>query len=206
MAVDLREVLDEEMDIETEELISDSALYRMYRKTVNWYRKYRLFPRTNTYNYSIESGDYVPDILMDQVVTIDGKTDKLSMFVDTRTRIFNGTGTITVTIALTADNAYLAGLPHELECLFVAYCKKAIGQRLKFAKYPTQPFDLDGDGLFSEGETERKEWEEFIMINRDEDPDNITDLRQEAYTGIPKPYFFSGTVIGGTNTGRGFWR
>ena len=206
MAVDLREVLDEEMDIDTEELISDKVLNRMYKKAVHWYRKYRLFPRTNTYNYSIESGDYVPDILMDQVVTIDGKTDKLSKFVNTKTRVFNGTGTIIVTIALNANNAYLAGLPHELECLFVAYCKKAIGERLAFAKYPTQPFDLDAEYLKNKGEEERKEWENFIMINRDEDPENITDLRNEAYTGIPKPYFFSGTTFGATNTGRGFWR
>lgn len=195
MAVDLRDVLDEEMDIETEELISDKVLTRMYRKAVHWYRKYRLFPRTNTYNYSIESGDYVPDILMDQEVTVDGKTGKLSEFVNTRTRIFNGTKTIQVVIALTANNAYLAGLPHELEGLFVAYCKKAIGERLSFAKYPSQPFDLDSEYLKNKGEEERKEWEEFIMINRDCDPDNITDLRKEAYTGIPKTYFNSGTVV-----------
>ena len=85
MSVDLREVLDEEMDIETEELISDKVLNRMYNKAVHWYRKYRLFPRTNTYNYSIESGDYVPDILMDQVVTLDGKTDKLKIPEGTQT-------------------------------------------------------------------------------------------------------------------------
>lgn len=195
MAVTLREVLDEELNIETEELISDSAVARMYKKAVHWYRKYRLFPRTNTFNYSIESGDYVPDILMDQEVTIDGKTGPLSEFVDTRTRYFNGTRTIQVTIALTANNAYLAGLPRELEGLFVAYCKKAIGQRLKFSKYPSQPFDLDGEGLFSEGEAGIKEWEEFIMTNRDEDPENITDLRKEAYTGVPPLYYMQGSVL-----------
>lgn len=195
MAVTLREVLDEELNIETEELISDSAVARMYKKAVHWYRKYRLFPRTNTFNYSIESGDYVPDILMDQEVTIDGKTGPLSEFVDTRTRYFNGTKTIQVTIALTANNAYLAGLPRELEGLFVAYCKKAIGQRLKFSKYPSQPFDLDGEGLFSEGEAGIKEWEEFIMTNRDEDPENITDLRKEAYTGVPPVYYMQGSVL-----------
>lgn len=195
MAVTLREVLDEELNIETEELISDSAVARMYKKAVHWYRKYRLFPRTNTYNYSIESGDYVPDILMDQEVTIDGKTGPLSEFVDTRTRYFNGTKTIQVTIALTANNAYLAGLPRELEGLFVAYCKKAIGQRLKFSKYPSQPFDLDGENLFSEGEDGIKEWEEFIMMNRDEDPENITDLRKEAYTGVPPMYYMQGSVL-----------
>lgn len=195
MAVTLREVLDEELNIETEELISDSAVSRMYKKAVHWYRKYRLFPRTNTFNYSIESGDYVPDILMDQEVTIDGKTGPLSEFVDTRTRYFNGTRTILVTIALTANNAYLAGLPRELEGLFVAYCKKAIGQRLKFSKYPSQPFDLDGEGLFSEGEAGIKEWEEFIMTNRDEDPENITDLRKEAYTGVPPTYYMQGSVL-----------
>lgn len=195
MAVTLREVLDEELNIETEELISDSAVVRMYNKAVHWYRKYRLFPRTNTFNYSIESGDYVPDILMDQEVTIDGKTGPLSQFVDTRTRYFNGTKTIQVTIALTANNAYLAGLPRELEGLFVAYCKKAIGQRLKFSKYPSQPFDLDGEGLFSEGEAGIKEWEEFIMTNRDEDPENITDLRKEAYTGVPPTYYIQGHVL-----------
>lgn len=195
MAITLREVLDEELNIETEELISDSAVARMYKKAVHWYRKYRLFPRTNTFNYSIESGDYVPDILMDQEVTIDGKTGPLSEFVDTRTRYFNGTKTILVTIALTANNAYLAGLPRELEGLFVAYCKKAIGQRLKFSKYPSQPFDLDGEGLFSEGEAGIKEWEEFIMTNRDEDPENITDLRKEAYTGVPPTYYMQGSVL-----------
>ena len=195
MAVTLREVLDEELNIETEELISDSAVSRMYKKAVHWYRKYRLFPRTNTFNYSIESGDYVPDILMDQEVTIDGKTGPLSEFVDTRTRYFNGTKTILVTIALTANNAYLAGLPRELEGLFVAYCKKAIGQRLKFSKYPSQPFDTDGEGLFSEGEAGIKEWEEFIMTNRDEDPENITDLRKEAYTGVPPTYYMQGSVL-----------
>lgn len=195
MAVTLREVLDEELNIETEELISDSAVARMYKKAVHWYRKYRLFPRTNTFNYSIESGDYVPDILMDQEVTIDGKTGPLSEFVDTQTRYFNGTKTIKVTIALTANNAYLAGLPRELEGLFVAYCKKAIGQRLKFSKYPSQPFDLDGEGLFAEGEAGIKEWEEFIMTNRDEDPENITDLRKEAYTGVPPMYYMQGSVL-----------
>ena len=195
MAVNLRDVLDEELNIETEELISDSALKRMYLKATHWYRKYRMFPRTNTYNYSIETGDYVPDILMDQEVEYEGETKKLSEIVDTQTHIFNGTGTITVTFALTVNNAYLAGLPHEFENLFVGYCKKAIGQRLKFSKYPSQPFDLDGEGLFAEGEAQIKEWEEFIMINRDCDPENITDLRKEAYTGIPKVYFQSGTIL-----------
>ena len=78
---------------------------------------------------------------------------------------------------------------------FVAYCKKAIGQRLKFSKYPSQPFDLDGEGLFAEGEAGIKEWEEFIMTNRDEDPENITDLRKEAYTGVPPMYYMQGNVL-----------
>lgn len=195
MAVDLREVLDEELNIETEELITDEVITRMYRKALHWYRKYRLFPRTNTYNYSIESGDYVPDILMDQIVTVDGKTGKLSDFVDTKTRYFNGTKTIVVTIALNANNAYLAGLPEELENLFVAHCKMAIGQRLKFSKYPSQPIELDGEAMFNEGTDGVKYWKDFIMINRDCDPENITDLRAEAYTGAPKPYFFSGTTL-----------
>lgn len=195
MAISLRNILDEELNIQTDELMSDDAIARMYHKAVHWYRKYRLFPRTNTFNYSIENGDYVPDVLLSQEVTVDGKTGPLSDFVDTHTRVFNGTGTIQVVIAITSNNAYLSGLPHELENLFVAYCKKAIGQRLKFAKYPNQPFDLDGEALYSEGEAEQKNWEEFIMMNRDCDPENITDLRNEAYTGVPKPYLFSGTVV-----------
>ena len=195
MAVSLRDVLDEELNIETEELITDAVIKRMYNKALHWYRKYRLFPRTNTYNYSIESGEYVPDVIMDQVVTIDGKTGKLSEFVDTKTRVFNGTGTITVTIALNANNAYLAGLPEELENLFVSHCKVVIGQRLKFSKYPSQPIELDGPGMFAEGTEGVEYWKNFIMINRDCDPENITDLRNEAYTGIPKPYFFSGTRV-----------
>lgn len=189
MAVDLRDVIDDEINVDTSELIEDRTILRFYRKAVNWYRKYRFFPRANTCNYSIESGDYVPTILMDQIVTVDGKTGKLSEFVDTKTRVFNGTGTITVTFAVTSDNAYLTGLPHELECLFVAYCKKAIGQRLKFAKYPSQPFDLDGNALYTEGEAAIEKWENFIMENRDEDPHNITDLRNEAYTGVRNTIF-----------------
>lgn len=195
MAVSLRDVLDEELNIETCEIISDDTVKRMYNKAVHWYRKYRLFPRTNTFNYSIESGDYVPDVILDQEVTIEGKTGKLSDFIDTKTRVFNGTGTIQVVIALTSNNAYLAGLPHELENLFVAYCKTAIGRRLKFAKYPNQPFELDGEALFSEGAADSKTWEDFIMTNRDCDPENITDIRNEAYTGVPKTYLFSGTVV-----------
>lgn len=184
MGVTLRKVLDEEMNLETEELITDESLVRQYRKAVHWYRKYRLFPRTNTCKYSIETGEYVPDIDMNQKVTYQGKTVKLKDLVNTETRVFNGTGTITVTIALTADNAYLAGLPEELENLFVAYCKIAIGQKLKFSSYQNQPFQLDGEAIYSEGEAGRKEWEEFIMINRDEDPHNITDLRKEPYKGV----------------------
>ena len=184
MGVTLRKVLDEEMNLETEELITDESLVRQYRKAVHWYRKYRLFPRTNTCKYSIETGEYVPDIDMNQKVTYQGKTVKLKDLVNTETRVFNGTGTITVTIALTADNAYLAGLPEELENLFVAYCKIAIGQKLKFSSYQNQPFQLDGEAIYAEGEAGRKEWEEFIMINRDEDPHNITDLRKEPYKGV----------------------
>lgn len=196
MAVTLRQVLDDEMNLETAELITDEAVVRMYRKAVNWYRKYRLFPRTNTYKFSIESGEYVPDIDMNQKVQYKGKTVKLSDIVPTETRVFNGTGSITVTIALTSDNAYLAGLPHELECLFVAYCKKAMGQKLKFSSYQNQPFQLDGEAIYAEGEAERKEWEEFIMINRDEDPENITDLRKEPYKGVQSSIFLQkGTVL-----------
>lgn len=192
--VTLRNVLDDEMNMCTDELIDDSALTRLYRKAVHWYRKYRLFPRTNRYKFSIETGEYLPDIDMSQKIEYEGKTVPLSDVVDTETRKFNGTGSITVTIALTSDNAYLAGLPHELECLFVAYCKKAIGQRLKFSSYQNQPFQLDGENLFSEGEAERKEWEEFIMINRDEDPANITDLRKEAYKGTSSIFMMPGTI------------
>lgn len=189
MAVSLRQVLDEEMGLETEELISDDSLMRMYRKAVYWYRKYRLFPRTNTYKYSIETGEYLPDINMDQMVKYQGKSVKLATLVDTETRVFNGTGTISVTIALTADNAYLAGLPHELECLFVGYCKKAIGQKLKFSSFQNQTFALDGSNIYSEGVEDIKAWEEFIMINRDEDPKNITDLRNEPYKGVRSSVF-----------------
>ena len=134
MTCDLRKILDEELNLETEELITDESVLRMYRKAVNFYRDYRLWPRTNTCTFSIETGVYVPDVLMDQVVVVDGKEGKLSEFVDTQTRIFNGTGSIQVQIAITSDNAYITGLPHELEVLFVAYCKMAIGQRFKFAK------------------------------------------------------------------------
>ena len=196
MAVTLRQVLNEEMNVETEELIDGGAVLRMYRKAVHWYRKYRLFPRTNTYKFSIETGEYVPDIIMDQKVLYNGKTVKLADIVDTRTRVFNGTGSITVTIALTSDNAYLAGLPHELENLFVSYCKLAIGQKLKFSSYQNQPFQLDGEAIYAEGEAGRKEWEEFIMINRDEDPENITDLRKEPYRGVHSSVFIQkGTVL-----------
>ena len=195
MACDLRKILDEELGIETEELITDEVITRMYHKALHWYRKYRLFPRTNTYNYSIESGDYVPDILMNQVVTVDGKTGKLSEFVDTQTRYFNGTKTIVVTIALNANNAYLAGLPEELENLFVAHCKIVIGQRLKFSKYPSQPIELDGPAMFNEGTEGVKYWKDFIMINRDCDPENITDLRKEAYVGVPAIFMMPGMVI-----------
>lgn len=181
--------MDEELGLETEELISDDSLMRMYRKAVHWYRKYRLFPRTNTYKYSIETGEYLPDIDMSQMVQYQGKSVKLSTLVDTETRVFNGTGTISVTIALTADNAYLAGLPHELECLFVGYCKKAIGQKLKFSSFQNQAFELDGANIYSEGVEDIKEWEEFIMINRDEDPKNITDLRNEPYKGVRSSVF-----------------
>lgn len=184
MAVSLRQVLDDEMNMETDELITNESLVRQYRKAVHWYRKYRLFPRTNTCKFSIETGDWVPDIDMDQKVEYEGKTVKLSEIIDTETRVFNGTGSIKVTIALTSDNAYLAGLPHELECLFVAYCKLAIGQKLKFSSYQNQPFELDGESIYAEGEAGKKEWEDFIMINRDEDPANITDLRKEPYKGI----------------------
>ena len=196
MAVTLRQVLNEEMNVETEELIDDGAVLRMYRKAAHWYRKYRLFPRTNTYKFSIETGEYVPDIDMNQKVQYQGKTVKLKDLVNTETRVFNGTGTITVTIALTADNAYLAGLPEELENLFVAYCKLAIGQKLKFSSYQNQPFQLDGEAIYAEGEAGRKEWEEFIMINRDEDPENITDLRKEPYRGVHSSVFIQkGTVL-----------
>lgn len=196
MAVTLRQVLDEELNLETEELIDDGSLMRQYRKAVHWYRKYRLFPRTNTCKFSIETGEYVPDIDMDQMVTYKGKKVKLSEIVDTQTRVFNGTGSITVTIALTSDNAYLAGLPHELENLFVAYCKIAIGQKLKFSSYQNQPFELDGPAIYEEGMAGKKEWEEFIMINRDEDPENITDLRKEPYKGVTSSVFRQrGTIL-----------
>ena len=194
MSVSLREVLDDELEVDTSELIEDKTVLRFYRKAVNWYRKYRLFPRTNTYNYSIESGDYVPDILMDQVVVYEGVQKKLSDVVDTQTRIFNGTGTITATIALTSNNAYLAGLPHELENLFAAYCRQYIGGRLAFSKYPSQPFDIDAEYWKSKGKEDIAYWENFITVNRDEDPENITDLRREAYTGVGNSIF----VIKGT--------
>lgn len=196
MSVSLRDVLEGELDVDTEELIEDKDVLRHYRKAVNWYRKYRLFPRTNTYNYSIESGDYVPDILMDQEIIYQGVSKKLSDIVDTKTRVFNGTGSITVTIALTSNNAYLAGLPHELESLFVAYCQRAIGTRLAFSKYPSQPFDIDAEHWKSKGEADAKYWENFIMVNRDEDPENITDLRKEAYSGVRNTIFIAkGTTL-----------
>ena len=133
---------------------------------------------------------------MNKKVKDQGKTVKLKDLVNTETRVFNGTGTITVTIALTADNAYLAGLPEELENLFVAYCKLAIGQKLKFSSYQNQPSQLDGEAIYAEGEAGRKEWEEFIMINRDEDPENITDLRKEPYRGVHSSVFIQkGTVL-----------
>ena len=196
MSVSLREVIDTELGVDTAELIEDKDVLRFYRKAVHWYRKYRLFPRTNTYNYSIESGDYVPDILMDQVIVYQGVTKKLSDIVDTQTRVFNGTGTIKVTIALTANNAYLAGLPHELENLFAAYCRQQIGERLAFSKYPSQPFDIDAEYWKSKGEKDAEKWENFIMVNRDEDPENITDLRSEAYTGVRSTIFMTkGTTL-----------
>lgn len=204
MSVSLREVLDEELNFDSSELIDDASVTRFYRKAVHWYRKYRLFPRTNTYKYSIESGDYVPDILMNQVVKVDGKTGKLSEFVSTETRVFNGTGTITVTIALNANNAYLAGLPHELENLFVAYCRQAIGERTGLANYSSQPIDIDYAYHQNKGAADAKYWEDFIMINRDCDSENITDLRNEAYTGLPRPYYMPGMVIGPGRSG--FWR
>lgn len=196
MSVSLREVLDGELNVETEELLEDKDMLRFYRKAVNWYRKYRLFPRANTYNYSIESGDYVPDILLDQEIIYDGVSKKLKEIVDSETRVFNGTGTITVTIALTSNNAYLAGLPHELENLFVAYCKHAIGVRLSFSKYPSQPFDIDAEDWKASGKADFEKWENFIMVNRDEDPKNITDLRKEAYVGVGSTIFMTkGTAL-----------
>lgn len=196
MAVSLRQILEDELGFETSELITDESLVRMYRKAVHWYRKYRLFPRTNTFKFSIESGEYLPDIDMNQKVQYNGKTVKLSDIVDTQTRVFNGTGSITVTIALTSDNAYLAGLPEELENLFVSHCKMPIGQKLKFSSYQNQPFELDGPSIFAEGEKGVDYWKNFIMINRDEDPENITDLRKEPYRGARNSVFVQrGTVL-----------
>jgi hypothetical protein len=183
MAVSLRDVLDENLNIDTVDLITDDILQRHYNKAVNFYSKYRLFPRTNTCNYSIETGAFVPTVLLDELVDVDGVPTKLADLVDTKTHRFNGTGSVTVIVALTSDNAYLTGLPTELENLFVAYCKKLIGQRLKFAKYPNQPIELDGEALYTEGVQEITQWETFLMINRDERPENKTDLREEAHRG-----------------------
>ena len=196
MSVSLREVIDTELGVDTSELIEDQDVLRFYRKAVNWYRKYRLFPRANTYNYSIESGDYVPDILLDKEIVYKGVTKKLGDIVDSQTRIFNGTGTIQVVVALTSNNAYLAGLPHELESLFAAYCRQQIGERLAFSKYPSQPFDIDAEYWKSKGADDIDKWEKFIMENRDEDPENITDLRAEAYAGTHSTIFMmKGTTL-----------
>ena len=196
MSVSLREVIDTELGVDTSELIEDQDVLRFYRKAVNWYRKYRLFPRANTYNYSIESGDYVPDILLDKEIIYKGVTKKLGDIVDSQTRIFNGTGTIQVVVALTSNNAYLAGLPHELESLFAAYCRQQIGERLAFSKYPSQPFDIDAEYWKSKGADDIDKWEKFIMENRDEDPENITDLRAEAYAGTHSTIFMmKGTTL-----------
>ena len=59
----------------------------------------------------------MPTVLLDELVDVDGVPTRLADLVDTKTHKFNGTGSITVIVALTSDNAYLTGLPIELENL-----------------------------------------------------------------------------------------
>lgn len=70
-------------------------------------------------------------------------------------------------------------LPFKLRDLFVAYCKRATAQFLKFATYQDKPFEVDAQEWYTEAKEDIEKLEEHIEINRDERFENISNLTNQ---------------------------
>lgn len=195
MALSLREILDRKCNLPTAELIDDDSLKQQYLYAARYYVRYKLWPRTD-YTFSITDGEYKFEFDVDKVISVKDQqgNDVDYKFDNYVLKIFNGSGTYVVTVALSIESAYINDLPFALENLFYYSCKLAIGERLSFAKYTDMPFEINASEWKSDGKEGVEKWENFIQINRDEDPDNISDLKNESYSGLGYYTILSGNI------------
>lgn len=185
MALSLREILDRKCNVPTAELIDDESLKQQYLYAARYYVRFKLWPRAE-YTFSITDGEYKFEFDVDKIISVtDSQGNSVNYTFDNYVlKVFNGSGTYVVKVALSINSAYINDLPFALENLFYYSCKLAIGERLSFAKYTDMPFEINASEWKNDGKEGVDKWERFIQVNRDEDPDNISDLKNESYSGL----------------------
>ena len=166
--------------------MADSAVQHHFKKACDFYKQYNLWPRASQ-GIIVTTGMYtfttnIPfKILGIYDLNIGSKVGNWSY---TNPILMIPNGNYSIQYEMAADPASISELPPKLQELYVNYVKRQIGQKLKFSSFAEKPFDIDGEGWYNEGNDRAKETEEFIMINRDEDPNNISDLSGNTYSSF----------------------
>jgi len=185
MPVVLRDLLSSHINIPiSTDLLSDDSINEAWTNAKEYWYKYKLRPRGAVTITVTSSGLYT----FEEPIPVDiAEVRKLPSALYVSSRDFSYTApTIVIeqgdyVIVYYTDfnlsNINPENLPVYLKRLFYAYCKQQIGQFLKFAEFPDKPFQIDGDRIYTEGNSEQERYEEYIMKHRDEKTSDLSDLR-----------------------------
>jgi len=178
MALNLRAILEEELDISPmpDTLIPDSALSRYYNEVGKFYFNYRRGVKGIAFITVDSSGTFdfttqepVPETIIQICDAVTGATISSSQWSYLKPILTISPGDYQVTFYKNVEQTSVDEFPSYLyQELWVARCKKGIGQRMKFSKFNEPTLELDGEAMYTEGSETYEERREFTIINRDE--------------------------------------
>ena len=187
MALDLREYFGDWFGLNIgDDIVDDKALTQSWNSSVKFWLLYRVPEQTQVLIEVPSSGEYtfvdpIPKTISLNVITDEGCIQPLpcsqvsyippTLFAPEGRYLVKYDKDLTDLTQITEED-----VNEHLETLFMNTVKRKVGQFFKFTDFTDHPFQLDGEQIYQEAETEIKDKKEFIWINRDERFSNLSSF------------------------------
>jgi len=187
MALNIRSLLSLSMNVPIgEDLLSGQVAELYWSRSLEFYQNYRVWPRESAFITGYSSTFVLPANAKSVSAIRDLVTGSLIKGWQINGNVISSLPGGSYVVEYTQNNIEVVtdvedppvtspeikSVPVDLINLYCGYCKIPIGQRLKFASFGQQPFNVD-NALFGEGNSEVEKAKQFIIVNRDERFSNL---------------------------------
>lgn len=173
IASDVRAFLVGQLNVDiSSDLIHDNNLMMVAELVVEtWFRYRRSTPTTTTVttvNQAYQFPQPYPERIVN-VFTLPGPCSVKYQYSAGLLYIFQNDGDYFVQYSSkpTASSVTIQSMPFAFQTMLLNRLKMALGQKIKFAKFGEQPFELDGEALYQEGSEGWDRDLEWCQVNHD---------------------------------------